>query len=359
MSTVKESLFPESDEQEQVSPPLRGTHAREGRRRSVLKLLGITAAVLILLVGVGAAGAGWYLRDSLQTIDQNIERFTAPDVQIPEAQRPVVIAPEATNILLLGSDSRISAGDPSQWTFGAQRTDAIMVLHIPANRKSAYIVSIPRDSWVSIPNRKDKAKINAGFSYGGPTLMVQTVEKLTGIRLDHVVIIDFDGFVDLTDKLGGVDIDVAGEGMQHMNGADALAYVRVRKTLPNGDFDRVKRQQNWIRTVMSDMLSKDMAKSPKTLMDSLKTLSKNVATDDALSIEEMRDLGWSMKSVRAKNVTFMTVPVAGTGWSPDGKQSIVNLDLPKDRKLFEAIKKDQLAEYLATHDADTLGSSVN
>jgi LCP family protein required for cell wall assembly len=357
VSTIKESPFPEGDEQEQDPLSPRGTHARDGKRRAVWKLFGITVLSLTLLVAACAGGVAWYLHDSLQAIDHNIERFAAPDQQIPEAERPSVIAPEATNILMLGSDSRISAGDPSQWTFGAQRTDAIMILHIPANRKGAYVVSIPRDSWVSIPDRKSKAKINAGFSYGGPTLMVRTVEQLTGVRIDHVVIIDFDGFVGLTDKLGGVDINVAGEGKKHMDGADALAYVRTRKTLANGDFDRVKRQQNWIRTVMAEMLSKDMAKSPKSLMDSLKMLSKSVATDDGLTIDDMRDLGWSMKSVRAKDVTFMTVPVAGTGRSSDG-QSIVKLDLPQDKPLFEAIKKDKMADYLASHDLDVLGSSV-
>ena len=82
-----------------------------------------------------------------------------------------------------------------------------MIVHIPANRKGAYIISIPRDSWVTIPGH-GQAKINAGFSFGGPTLMVQTVESVTGVRIDHVAIVDFDGFKQITDALGGVQITV-------------------------------------------------------------------------------------------------------------------------------------------------------
>jgi LCP family protein required for cell wall assembly len=358
VSTVKEDLFPEHDEQSDHEPGSRVTPARE-RKRSKWKVLGIVLLVLTLLVVGGAVAVGWWLRERIQTIDANIERFPTPDEQIPEAERPTVVAPDAENILLLGSDSRVSGGDPTQWHFGAQRTDAIMVLHIPSDRSGAYVVSIPRDSWVSIPDRQGKAKINAAFSYGGPTLMVRTLERLTGVRIDHTVIVDFEGFVDITDRLGGVDINVAGEGMKHLNGADALAYVRTRKTLANGDFDRVKRQQNWIRTIMAEMLTKDMARNPKRLLDSLTSLSRNVATDDAFSIEDMRDLGWSMRSVRSSDVTFMTVPVAGTGWSPDHKQSIVKLAPEADQPLFEALRKDTMADYLAEHDPDTLGSIVN
>lgn len=358
MSELKESFFP-GDEQEADSPALRGSHVSEPKKRSLLKLLGITVLSLVLLVACVAGGIAWYVHDSLSAIDDNIERFAAPNDQIPETERPKIIVPEAQNFLLLGSDSRISAGDPSQWTFGAQRTDAIMIMHIPADRSGAYVISIPRDSWVSIPGRKGKHKINAAFSYGGPTLMVQTVEKLTGVRLDHIVIADFEGFKNITDRLGGVDIAVPGRGTVHMNGDEALAYVRTRKSLPNGDFDRVKRQQNWIRTVMGEMLSKDMAKSPKTLMDSLKVFSKSVATDDDFEIGEMRDLGWSMRSVRTRDVTFMTVPVKGTGWSPDRKQSIVLLDPDAGEPLFEALRTDTMDDYLDTYQPEQLGSKVN
>lgn len=358
MSELKESFFP-GDEQQDDGPALRGSHVGEPKKRSLLKLLGFTLLAFVLLVTGVVGGIAWYLHDSLSAIDHNIERFAAPNDQIPAAERPKIVAPEAQNYLLLGSDSRISAGDPSQWSFGAQRTDAIMILHIPADRSKAYVVSIPRDSWVTIPGREGKYKINAAFSYGGPTLMVKTVEKLTGVRLDHIVIADFDGFKNITNRLGGVDITIPGEGTRHMDGDEALAYVRTRKTLPNGDFDRVKRQQNWIRTVLGDLLSKDTVKSPKTLMDSLKMLSKSVATDDDFEIGEMRDLAWSMKSVRAHDVTFMTVPVKGTGWSPDHKQSIVLLDPAADGPLFDALRKDTMSDYLGTYQPDLLGTKVN
>ncbi len=190
-------------------------------------------------------------------LDQNIERIGDPFGPLVEEERPKAVVADAMNILLLGSDSRIST-DPGAWIRGAQRTDAIMVAHIPADRSAVTVTSIPRDSWVSIPGN-GKNKINAAFSFGGPTLMVKTVEKYTGVRIDHVVIVDFEGFKDITDELDGVRINVAAStsdersafaaGPQTMDGETALKYVRQRHNLPGGDFDRVKRQQNWIRAV--------------------------------------------------------------------------------------------------------------
>src|SRR5690606_1285100 len=104
------------------------------------------------------------------------------------------------NFLVLGSDSRISAGDPDQWEFGAQRTDAILLVHVPGDRQSAQVMSIPRDSWVDVPGW-GMYKINAAFSFGGPALLIQTVEQLTGVHIDHFAVTDFEAFAALTDEL--------------------------------------------------------------------------------------------------------------------------------------------------------------
>src|SRR5699024_4791673 len=193
-----------------------------------------------------------------------VERI--PDVfAIPEAERPASGSKEDLNILLAGSDVRAPGGTTGEaaesgWAPGAGRSDAIMILHIDADRESAYLVSIPRDSWVTIPG-EGKNKINAAFSLGGPALYVKTIEKLTGIRIDHLAMIDFEGFKQLTDALGGVTIDIADSGCGRdagtydMNGAEALEYVRQRKCLEGGDFDRVKRQQNFLRQLMGKTLS--------------------------------------------------------------------------------------------------------
>lgn len=134
---------------------------------------------------------------------------------------------QPVNFLIMGSDSRISAGDPTAWEAGAQRTDALMLAQISGDRKSVTVMSIPRDSWVDIPGF-GQAKINAAFSFGGPALTIQTVEQLTGVYIDHFAIVDFTSFTKLTDLVGGVEIKTA-DGTVQLNGEQALAFVREQR----------------------------------------------------------------------------------------------------------------------------------
>lgn len=335
---------------------------RQGRRRWVTVLL-----VLLLVIALGTVGGVFFVRHKLASYDANIERFKDPTAAIPEAARPAPAKNDAMNLLLLGSDSRISAGDPSQWVAGAQRTDAIMLVHIPADRKGAFVVSIPRDSWVEVPGHGDN-KINAGFSFGGPTLMVETVEKLTDVRIDHIVIADFEGFKDLTDTLGGVTITVPKStkderaefkaGTYRMDGETALNYVRQRHNLPGGDFDREKRQQNWIRAVLKEMVNKGTLADPVKLNTVLDQMTRSIATDDSFTMSDMRDLALSMRDLRAKDVAFLTAPVAGTGRSPDGKQSIVNLDDDAGAELWKAVKDDAMVDWIKVNKPSLLSSTV-
>jgi LCP family protein required for cell wall assembly len=337
--------------------------ARPRRRgRLAVRLLGIFL-ILGLLLAAGGIGAALWLQHSY---DHNIERIGNPFTALPEASRPKVAATGAMNVLLLGSDSRISS-DPGAWTVGAQRTDAIMIAHIPADRSGVVITSIPRDSWVTIPGH-GKNKINAGYSFGGPTLMVKTVENLTGVRINHVVIVDFEGFKEITDELGGVKITVAHDtsdersnfkaGRQTMDGETALKYVRQRHNLPGGDFDRVKRQQNWIRAVGLKTLERGTLTNPIKLNGVLNSLTSSIAADDGFSIGQMRSLAISLRGVRGSDLTFLTAPIAGTGRSPDGKQSIVKLDASGNTALWKAVKNDALTGWLAAHPDATLGSTV-
>ncbi|MFN8076727.1 MAG: LCP family protein [Kineosporiaceae bacterium] len=347
----------------QAPGPLR--HARGRRARRALVVLAVLAGLLVVGLGAGA----WWVRDFTQELDRNIERFGDPFAPLPEAQRPAkpAAAAKAMNILLLGSDSRTSAGDPDQWVAGAQRTDAIMVLHVDQARKNVSVVSIPRDSWVRIPGH-GTAKINAAFSWGGPSLMVRTVEAYTNVRIDHVVIVDFEGFQQLTDSLGGVTITVPKDthdergsfaaGTQRMDGATALRYVRQRHNLPGGDFDRIHRQQNWIRAIMTEAMAHRRPSDVGTVTEALQDVTSAVATDDGFSFDVMRDLAWSLRSVRAGDVRFLTAPVAGTGWSPDRRQAIVKLDDDANRELWRSVKDDALGDWIATHEPALLGTTV-
>jgi anionic cell wall polymer biosynthesis LytR-Cps2A-Psr (LCP) family protein len=198
--------------------------------------------------------------------------------------------------------------------------------------------------------------------------MVKTVEKLTGVRIDHMLIVDFEGFKEITDDLDGVRITVAqgtsderstfASGAQTMDGETALKYVRQRHNLPGGDFDRVKRQQNWIRAVALKSLDKGTLTSPFKLNSVLDSLTSSIAADDAFSIGKMRSLALSLRKVRGDDLTFLTAPVAGTGRSPDGKQSIVNLDAGANRALWKSVAADDLDTWLAAHPDAALGRSV-
>jgi LCP family protein required for cell wall assembly len=333
---------------------------RPRRRRLLVRLL-VCCLILGLVLGGGGLGVFFWIQHSY---NQNIERIDNPfDPQ--DKARPAA-APGAKNILMLGSDSRISA-DPGAWIRGAQRTDAIMIAHVPSDRSQLQVTSIPRDSWVSIPGH-GKNKINAAFSFGGPTLMVKTVEKLTRVRIDHVVIVDFEGFKDITDELDGVRINVAkstsderssfAAGPQTMDGESALKYVRQRHNLPGGDFDRVRRQQNWIRAVALKTLDRGTLTNPFKLNRVIDSLTSSIAADESFSIGEMRSLALSMRKVRGDDLTFLTAPVAGTGRSPDGKQSIVKLDGSANRKLWSAMAHDTMPKWLGAHPEAALGGSV-
>ncbi|UFU07257.1 LCP family protein [Ruania halotolerans] len=348
------------------------SRTRPRARRSRTKLALVIALSLIALLVVTAVAGAFYLQ---HRIDSRIERFDDPFASLGDDRPTTAPATEGTetheppvNILFLGSDSRISAGDPSQWEYGAQRTDAIMVASISGDRESVTVMSLPRDSWVPIPSHGDN-KLNAAFSFGGPSLMVGTIEQLTGIRIDHVAISDFESFQELTDELGGVEITLtqpleAGgttleAGTHLLDGEQALAYTRQRYGLSGGDFSRMQRQQNWMRGMLAAAFNRDVLTDPVALTDLLTVAAENMAVDEGFGVSEMRDLALSMRDLRPGNVTFISAPVEGTGWSPDGTQSIVNLDHTALEEVSQAFVEDRIAEYVEEHpDIVRLGASV-
>ena len=333
----------------------RGAAPRRRRRAWKIGLISVLAVVLVLVLGVGALGL--WLRHSLgskiETIDDPFAAIStrAPQQSVGANQKP------ATNILLLGSDSRISAGDPSQWEAGAQRTDAIMIVQVSGDRQEVSVVSIPRDTWVEVPGY-GQAKINAAYSYGGPSLTIQTVEQLTGVRIDHFAIADFESFEALTDEIGGVVINLKTPqtladtqfpaGAQRLNGAQALAYTRERKSLPGGDFDRINRQQAWMRAIVSQVLHGGILTDPTKLYGFLSAVTQTMAVDEGFTIDEMQSLAIDLRGLRSRNINFLTIPTAGTGTSEDG-QSIVVRDEAADTPLYGALATDTVQEYLEAH----------
>lgn len=342
----------------QDDAPARRARRTPRRRRRWPWVLGGSVVALIAVVAITGAVL-------VNGLNANIERFGDPFADLPtrpplptadpaEAGEPEERAP--VNVLVLGSDSRISAGDPEHWEAGAQRTDTIMLAHLPADRESAQVMSIPRDSWVEIPGRGE-AKINAAFSYGGPALLVQTIEQLTGVRIDHVVVTDFESFQVITDTIGGVDLNLAEDvydrhgdliaraGEQTLSGEQALAYVRERYTLRRGDFDRVQRQQAWMRAIVAKVRNDGILRNPPRTYSLLDAISEAVAVDDSLTRNRMQELLWQVRDLGSADLDFFTVPIQGTGTSADG-QSIVVLDRPAFDELMEAVREDEVREYL-------------
>ena len=294
------------------------------RRKLVLGFFGLLVALVV--------GLGIWAYVLVAGLD-DVQRF---EVDLPrDGSRPAAAPdPEAETILLAGVDNgqrddlqeMLASGD---WTPGAFRSDAIMVLHLPADRRRASLVSIPRDSWVPVEGYGDQ-KINAAFSYGGPSLLAQTVEDVIDVRLDHVMVVDWAGFRGITEAVGGVEL-----GGEQLGPEEALAYVRERKTLPNGDFDRVERQREYLLGVLGSLREQDVWSSPVTLTRTVNSLDDFVSVDSSLGNRELIDLGWSSRDISPSQLRTLTAPHNGTG-TVDG-QSIVNLDVEETRNLFDQL----------------------
>lgn len=332
------------------------------RRHPVLIVF--VALVTVLLVAV--AGFIGYVDRQLA----DVPRFEA---NLEREGRPARVSGDAVNILLLGADDPDGADrgptleevlSADEWDPGAFRSDTTMVLHIEANRDSAQLISIPRDSYVPIPGHGED-KINAAFSYGGPELTTATVEDLTGMQIDHIAVVNFEGFVGITEAIGGVDVQVAETvhdsmndktweaGEHHLEGEEALLYVRQRYGLTGGDFDRVQRQQNFMRAIVKKIASKGTLANPVKVTKLVGELGGLLAVDDDFSNGKMRDLALSSRGLRASDITFATTPYLGTDTSPEGA-SIVRLDLQATAGLFDAVAHDGFAEWAKSNDLETL-----
>ncbi len=319
----------------------------------------VTGLLVCALLLLGAAGGAWLW------VDHRIGDIPRVDLGLPSADNNGTNgdqgAPgQAVNILMLGTDSRDQAAlermVDSGWEPGAMRSDTIMILHVSADRDEASLVSIPRDTWTDVPGYGPN-KINAAFSYGGPKLALETVRELTGIEIDHVAIVDWDGFKDITTAIGGVDVQVPENvtdsngriiwqrGTTHLEGEEALTYVRERNDLPNGDFDRVARQQNFLRAVMSKMLSSGSVTNPVRLVKTLNATVPHLTVDSSLDNGRVRDLAFSMRDLRTGDVTFATVPLDSYA-TRGGGQSVVLVDRPLVRDMFEAVDDDELQQFM-------------
>jgi LCP family protein required for cell wall assembly len=315
------------------------------RRRRWPRILLFSGLALVVLAA-GGVFAGWRY---LQKVEGSVERVNAFEGLV-EQERPTKAPTTAMNLLILGSDSRNPDTDGS-------RTDAIMLAHVTKDHSGVQIVGIPRDTWVTIPNasgaRGRKSKINAAFAQGGVPLMVRTVEAVTKVRIDHVLVIDFAGFEQIVNTLGGIDIEIEKSfrsihwprrqfkaGLQHLNGAEALDYSRQRKQFADGDFSRIEHQQQVIKAVLDKAATAGLMTDPAKLTGFLTATAETISADDDF---DLFGTALALRGISPGQVRFLTSPSAGTGM--EGSESVVYADKAAADSLWAAINNDTAASW--------------
>jgi LCP family protein required for cell wall assembly len=283
-----------------------------------------------VLVASGCFSVAAYLR-----LDGNINRV---DVTAALGARPSKKTPsgprEPMNILVMGSDTRKGIGTTRFGTDtveGGAHSDTNLLVHLSADRTWATVASIPRDSMTRAPadcsdpdSTVDDGVVrqwNYNYNLGGPGCTIKTLEGLTDIYVDHFVVVDFRGFKDMVDALGGVEVcsDVPindqdsglalPAGRSHIDGTQALGYVRVRKTLNDGsDLHRIKRQQAFLSSIAQQATASSLLLRPDRLFGFLDAVTKSITTDTKMSVGTMKDIADSIKHLGIKNIDFVTVP---------------------------------------------------
>ncbi|NRQ36366.1 LytR family transcriptional regulator [Nonomuraea sp. NN258] len=292
------------------------------RRKSVVAI-----AVAMLVLAASAAVAGYRL---VASYESGVRRI--PNA-LPTANRPPAPAEQGVeHWLVVGSDRRADgpttgrAAHTQQWRYGAQNADTMMLVRIKrasGGQSEVRLLSLPRDAWVSIPGH-GKGKINWSLSVGGPATMVQTVERLTRVRIDHFAIVDFTGFVSVVDSLGGVEV-----GGRTLDGEQALAFVRERYGLAGGDLDRIRNQQRFVQAVLGK--ARGLLTDPIELHEVIRTVTRSVSVDDSVDLVA---LARTLAGVDPAGVRFQTAPVRSTGWR--GRHWMLLLDRGKVRALVAA-----------------------
>jgi len=355
------SLY-DSDDSDESDAQHRQSRRRRRRRDKPERKTWQKALIVVLISGLvlGLAAVGLFFFFTERYLG-NIDRIPDPFVALEESTRPpppdAKSGEDPVTFLLVGSDSR----DPSAEGPPGDRADVIMIMRITGPRHHVQFISIPRDSWVSIPG-EGLNKINAAYAFGGPTLLIQTVEQLTGVRIDHFAAVDFFGFKEITDALGGVDVRVAEttsqggvtfeQGLNHLNGEEALIYVRQRKGLPGGDLDRVQRQQNYLRSIMSTVFAQNMLSDLGQTDNLLLALTGSISVDETLTKADMLGLAFSLRNLNQNSLSFLTVPVAGLG--REGAASVVYIDTAQAAPMWNYLQNDTLDEHLIEFGEDLL-----
>ncbi len=317
------------------------------------------AAILssFVLLATAAAGIGGHYANSLT---DNIRISTDGNFQPANTEGP--IAGEPINILLMGSDTRQgknSKGYGNKNVLEGARSDTTILLHISGDRSRAFAVSIPRDSLVTLPTCKAtgggtdggyETRFNEAFDIGGPGCSVKAVQQLTGISIDHYVVVDFTGFKEVINALDGVEVCLKKDvfdaeakldmkaGKHVVKGEEALAFVRARKALGDGsDISRIDRQQEFLSAAIRKATSVGVLTNPAQLLSVLTAGSKSLTADPGLAeFDSLKELALNASAVEPSSITFATVPFT---YNDDG--GTVSWIPSEADELWTAIKEDQ------------------
>jgi LCP family protein required for cell wall assembly len=329
---------------------------RPRRPRWAIALIAVGTVIILLAAGTYATLVGLG-----QRYDKALPKAPLLDPSArAQAANPGDAITGPLNFLMLGSDAR-----PMDTELG-QRSDTIIILHIPASLDRAYLISIPRDLRVHIPADPDTGfhgsheKINGAFSYGGGgiggfQLVSKTITELMGVKFDGAAIVDFLGFHIVVDQLGGVRMCVDEEtksihtgvvfepGCQHMTGWQALDYVRQRETLPNGDYDRQRHQQQFLRAILQEARNQGLVRNPVKLDQFVRSIEGSMVVDtNGVSVV---DLAFALRNVTPSTIVGVRLPshpeyIGGISYvlADEGAPS-----------LYQAIAQDTLDNWVTDH----------
>ncbi|MFZ0833711.1 MAG: LCP family protein [Mycobacterium sp.] len=373
----------------------RPDHARRParKRRRPVVMAGRAAAALLSALALVLTGAAWHWSTSknnrlnfVSALDPDSRDILDPNAQFGDE-----------NFLIVGVDSRfgqnaaMGAGDTEE--AGGARSDTVMLVNIPANRKRVVAVSFPRDlaikpmlcqAWDPQTGKYGpvydeqtgtygadqvytETKLNSAYSFGGPKCLVKVIQKLSGLSINRFMAIDFAGFAKMVDALGGVRVcsttaledyelgTVLPEaGWQTVDGRTALNYVRARQvtTETNGDYGRIKRQQLFLSSLLRSLISNEVFFSLRKLNDVVNTFISDSSVDN-VKTKDLVDLGQSIQGVSAGHMTFLTVPTGET--DSEGNEPLRTQD---NRALFDAIINDDPLPGENNQDATTAPTST-
>ncbi|WP_424211775.1 LCP family protein [Streptomyces sp. BI20] len=337
----------------------RGKRAREGaghsvpRKRKGLAVVGWTAAA-VLVLGGGGLGTLWAkLNDNLKSVD--IDALLGKD-------RPENVDNGSLDLLVLGSDSRGGDnGEYGQDDGGSARADTAMIVHLYEGRKTASVISIPRDTLVTRPACATdgggtdpggpRKMFNESFTVGGAACAVKTVEQMSGIRMDHYIEVDFVGFKKIVDALGGVEVTTTKpikDGASHLNlapgthrldGEQSLGLVRTRKSVGDGsDLGRIQLQQAFMKALIKQVKQIGLFDSPTRLYGLADTATKAVTTDKALGdVNSLLSFAKGLGGIDAEDLTMITLPVRADTRDPN---RVVPLDA-ETAMVWDALRADR------------------